>query len=326
MHITGAVQAAAQRGHGPPSSAVLPIVRRELPSAAQTGIMGCMPSPIAPPKIPTFDQLIVPTVHALRALGGSAGIEELGEKVAELMGLSDEVMGYRREGASMNEVPYRAAWARTYLKRDGVVERTARGVWALTPRGREVSDADLAGVPTRVRKAQAAARAARTEEEDAEEEVAAEQSWKEHLLAVLRALPADAFERLAQRLLRESGFTKVEVTGKTGDGGIDGVGVLRIQLISFQVLFQCKRYRDTVGAAAIRDFRGAMVGRTDKGLFITTGRFTADARREATRDGAPPVELIDGEELCELLRQLRIGVAVEVVERVVVLPEVLTAI
>jgi len=136
----------------------------------------------------------------------------------------------------------------------------------------------------------------------------------------------DGFERLSQRLLRESGFTKVEVTGKTGDGGIDGVGVLRVQLISFQVLFQCKRYKDAVSAPAIRDFRGAMVGRTDKGLFITTGRFTADARREATRDGAPPVELIDGTELCKLLYQLRIGVVVETVERIKVLHDVLTAI
>lgn len=115
------------------------------------------------------------------------------------------------------------------------------------------------------------------------------------------------------------------MTGRTGDGGIDGVGVLRIQLISFQVLFQCKRYKDTVGASAIRDFRGAMVGRTDKGLFITTGRFTLDAKREATRDGAPPIELIDGEELCELLKQLRIGVTIETVERVVIKDDVLKA-
>ena len=286
-----------------------------------------MPPSSLSSQLPTFDQLIAPTIHALRALGGSANIDELGEKIAELMGLSDEVLGYRREGASMSEVPYRAAWARTYLKRDGILERTARGVWALTLRGRDVTDAELAGVPVRVRKMQAVARAAKAgEEADAQEEIAAEQTWKDRLLAVLRTLPPDVFERLAQRLLRESGFVKVEVTGKTGDGGIDGIGVLRIQLVSFQVLFQCKRYRDTVGAAPIRDFRGAMVGRTDKGLFITTGRFTADARREAARDGAPPIELIDGEELCELLRQLRIGVAIEVVERVVIQPEVLAAI
>jgi len=277
-------------------------------------------------KIPTFDQLIIPTVHALRELGGSASVQELREKIAQLMKLSDEILAYRREGAGTNEVPYRAAWARTYLKHDGALEKTARGVWALTLKGREISDEELLGVPLRVRKLRPAARATAQEEENLEEEVAAEQSWKEQLLSLLLGLSPDAFERLGQRILRESGFTKVEVTGRAGDGGIDGVGVLRIQLISFQVLFQCKRYRDTVGASAIRDFRGAMVGRTDKGLFITTGRFTADARREATRDGAPPIELIDGEELCELLKQLRIGVTTEVVERIVVQPDVLAKI
>jgi restriction system protein len=279
----------------------------------------------AVPSLPTFDQLLAPTVRALRELGGSASVEELTQKIARVMGLSDEIMSYRREGAGTNEVAYRGAWARTYLKRDGVLERTARGVWALTPRGREISDEELRGIPARVRKLDAIAKAGQSGD-DAEEEIAAEQSWKERLLAVLLALPSSAFERLAQRILRESGFTKVEVTGRSGDGGIDGVGVLRIQLVSFQVLFQCKRYRDTVGASAIRDFRGAMVGRTDKGLFITTGRFTADARREATRDGAPPIELIDSDELCDLLRTLKIGVTVEVVERVVIQPDILLAI
>lgn len=131
-------------------------------------------------------------------------------------------------------------------------------------------------------------------------------------------LNPSAFERLAQRLLREAGFVKVEVTGRSGDGGIDGLGVLRLNLLSFQVLFQCKRYSGSVGPSTIRDFRGAMVGRSDKGLFITTGTFTAEARREATRDGAPPIELIDGDHLCDLLKNLSIGVRTEMVERVTI--------
>jgi restriction system protein len=137
---------------------------------------------------------------------------------------------------------------------------------------------------------------------------------------VVRGLSPDAFERLAQRLLREAGFLKVEVTGRSGDGGIDGIGVLRINLLSFQVLFQCKRYQGSVGAGAIRDFRGAMVGRSDKGLLITTGTFTADAKREATRDGAPAIELIDGDQLCDLLKQLKLGVRTEMVEKMTVEP------
>jgi len=146
--------------------------------------------------------------------------------------------------------------------------------------------------------------------------------WRGRLLRVVKSMPAAAFERLAQRILRESGFAKVEVTGRSGDGGIDGIGVLRIKLVSFHVLFQCKKYDDAVGAAAVRDFRGAMQGRTDKGLLITTGRFTADAKKEATRVGALPIDLIDGEQLCDLLKDLGIGVRTENVERVAILPEV----
>jgi restriction system protein len=142
-------------------------------------------------------------------------------------------------------------------------------------------------------------------------------------LQQLKAMKPDAFERLAQRLLRESGFVRVEVTGKSGDGGIDGSGVLRMNLISFQVLFQCKRYAGSVSAGTVRDFRGAMQGRADKGLIITTGTFTADARREATRDGAPAIDLIDGEALCQLLKERQLGVSVREVrtEEVTVLPE-----
>ena len=106
----------------------------------------------------------------------------------------------------------------------------------------------------------------------------------------------------------------VEVTGRSGDGGIDGSGVLRVKLISFHVLFQCKRYAGSVSASEIRDFRGAMVGRADKGLFITTGAFTKDAKREAVRDGAPAIDLIDGMDLCILLRDLGLGISTETVK------------
>jgi restriction system protein len=124
------------------------------------------------------------------------------------------------------------------------------------------------------------------------------------------AMAPDAFERLARRLLREAGFINVTVTGRSGDGGIDGTGIYRLSLVSFPVIFQCKRWRGSVGPNVIRDFRGAMVGRGDKGLLITTGSFTADARAEATRDGAPPVDLFDGDRLCELLKDFELGVSV----------------
>ena len=139
--------------------------------------------------------------------------------------------------------------------------------------------------------------------------------WRDALLDTLQNMPPDAFERLCQRLLRESGFIEVEVTGRSGDGGIDGYGIIRLAgMISFPVLFQCKRYSGTVGSNVVRDFRGAMAGRAEKGVILTTGGFTRDAQREATRDGAAPVDLIDGQLLMDKMKELKLGVHTKMVE------------
>ena len=145
-------------------------------------------------------------------------------------------------------------------------------------------------------------------EQVAEASGATSKDYRTEALEVLLALPPYGFERLAQRLLREAGFTQVAVTGKTGDGGIDGYGTLQINhLVSFKVLFQCKRYAKSVSSPQVRDFRGAMAGRADKGIIITTGTFTAEAKREATRDGVPPIELIDSDKLLDMLESLELG-------------------
>ena len=150
--------------------------------------------------------------------------------------------------------------------------------------------------------------------------IAEEEEWQEQLHTILTTkMTPDAFERLTQRLLRESGFVQVEVTGKSGDGGIDGKGIARVNdLLSFHVIFQCKRYQGSVGAGAVRDFRGAMVGRADKGLFLTTGTFSSSAVKEAKRDGAPPIDLVDGNDLILKLRDLGLGVKKTHIERVTV--------
>ncbi|HZQ38337.1 MAG TPA: Mrr restriction system protein, partial [Dehalococcoidia bacterium] len=231
---------------------------------------------------------------------------------------------------------YRLMWSRTYLKAVGAIQNSSRGVWALTDYGRSLSQAEAEAIPQQVR-AQYAARPRRRqkirpdppEDESPAVELSAVATlsstdparWQAWLLEALRDMPPAAFERLTQRLLREAGFVRVEVTGRSGDGGIDGIGVLQMQLLSFQVFFQCKRYRGSVGAAAVRDFRGAMVGRTDKGILITTGYFTEDAKREATRDGAPALDLIDADRLCDLLKTYGLGVTTRQVDEVTVNPE-----
>jgi len=270
--------------------------------------------------LPKYDDFMLPTLQAIRELGGSASIEEIQDQLTEAMGITQEQLdlAYAKSGALV--APDRMSWARSHLKIAGLLASGGKGIWVLTDLGRDAADQPAATVKAQVKKlsaahhamvvarrAEARATGSGEEESDAEDET----EWTEQLLEQLRKMAPDAFERLSQRLLRESGFVKVEVSGKSGDGGIDGSGVLRMNLISFQVLFQCKRYKGSVPSEVVRNFRGAMQGRADKGLIITTGTFTSEARKEATRDGAPAIDLIDGEALCQLLKDKELGVRIE---------------
>ena len=279
---------------------------------------------------------MVAVVDALRELGGSANIAELDERVIENEGLSEEEQSFlMRNDENKPRVNYYLAWARTYLKRGDALENSKRGVWALTDKGHALKTYDAAKViyeqvqqeeRERARQKRLAAKKKNADLEKVvpdfapEPEPEIENDWRSELLGAMGAMSSDGFERLAQRLLREAGFTKVEVRGKSGDGGIDGVGILRVKLVSFQVYFQCKKWRGSVGSKEIRDFRGAMQGRADKGLFITTARFTAQASDEATRDGATAIDLIDGPRLCDLLKERGLGVRTEMVEEVSIDP------
>ena len=248
-------------------------------------------------SVPTFDSMMNPLMVALKELGGSGTIEEIDNKVAEVAGLTDEQLEvlHNPDKGSQTEVGYRLAWTRTYLKKYGILENSSRGVWALTPQGRHTDRVDPQAVRRFVQEQTRQRRASQAVDEELEDDEV-QLSWRDELLDTLLQMDPSAFERLTQRLLRESGFTQVEVTGHSGDGGIDGKGIMRLGgLLSFHVIFQCKRYKGSVSTSQVRDFRGAMVGRADKGLLITTGNFTKDALREATRDGAPAIDLIDGD-------------------------------
>ncbi|MDE2904167.1 MAG: restriction endonuclease [Chloroflexota bacterium] len=274
-----------------------------------------------PAKMPSFEELMWATLGALESLGGSASIRELDDSVSTNLGLTDDILDVLHGDGPQTEFANRCGWARTRLRSIGAVENSARGVWTVTESGRRIGSPDRMRELLRRqrREYRSGLRNAREEPNrvnDLTEESSEEESWQAALLEILRKMEPDAFERLCQRLLREHGFTRVEVTGRSGDGGIDGTGVLRVNLLSFHVNYQCKRYSGTVGPGSIRDFRGALAGRADKGLFITTGRFTKDAEREAVRDGAMAIDLIDGVELCRLLREKELGVITETVERV----------
>ena len=277
-------------------------------------------------EVPTYAELIEPVFIALHQLGGSGSIDEIYEKVAENLSLTDEILSvpHNPEKSNQSKVQYRLAWARTYLKNYGVLENSSRGVWAIVPDKRQTKTIDAHAVVQHVRELHKKPTSTNVMPDDGGpsdvDELEETRTWREELHYVLtKKLQPDAFERLAQRLLRESGFVHVEVTGKSGDGGIDGKGIARINgMLSFHVIFQCKRYQGNVTAGHVRDFRGAMVGRADKGLLITTGTFTLAAVHEATRDGAPPIDLIDGDQLADKLKELGLGIATKLVEKVTV--------
>jgi restriction system protein len=284
---------------------------------------------------PKYYECMNPILQALREGGGTLTNAEIVDAVIRLMQLPDDVVERQQSGHNMSEVEYRIAWAKSYLKQTGYLTQSTRGVWALTPEGKATDPVDERAIVAEVRRAYYARKQAQqsTEaqpqplpdtgddlsEDEPAEDVEEELHWKQQVLNAVLAMSPDAFERLSQRLLRECGFTQVEVTGRSGDGGIDGKGVLRLGgLINFQVVFQCKRYSGTVSAGVVRDFRGAMIGRADKGLIVTTGTFSRDARAEAIRDGAPAIDLVDGQELAELLKRYELGVKTVLVEKVVV--------
>jgi restriction system protein len=280
--------------------------------------------------IPKFDELFNPLLEAMKKLGGSATVSELNEEVTKSLNLTDEEVAVQRNDR-MTVLQYRLTWTRSYLKAYGLLDNSERGVWVLTPKGNDIDVVDPRQIvrfvqeQSRVKKGKLAVKNSESPIGPEIVEVAEavlEENWREELLSRLLDLAPDAFERLCQRLLRESGFVEVRVTGRSGDGGIDGVGIVRLGgLLGFPILFQCKRYRGGVGASTIRDFRGAMIGRADRGLVITTGTFSRDAKIEATRDGAPPIDLIDGEQLLDKLKELRLGITVKMVEQISVLPD-----
>lgn len=276
--------------------------------------------------LPKYHELMKPTLEELINLGGSASLNEINDAVIIAGNIPDEALEIYYDSGAGAVLPDRFSWARSYLKSAGYLEAGGRGIWVITDRGKAVAELSSDEIVKKVqleRKKKNNSKLASSSKiyPNINEEQNGNNDWKDELLIVLKKMDPFAFERLARRILLESGFVKVEVTKKSGDGGIDGIGIMQLSLMSFHILFQCKRYEGSVGAGAVRDFRGAMMGRTDKGLIISTGTFTPDARREATRDGAPPIDLIDGELLCEKLKELNLGVKCEMIEEITIQSE-----
>jgi restriction system protein len=270
---------------------------------------------------PQFVRYLGPVLEALQSLGGSGRPDEVRSVIAQKLKLSEEEQSEPLPSKAQPRFDNQVHWARFYLSKAGFLDSSKRGVWGLTAKGRAalpMSQTDARNVFRSVAATFSKSKIGKASEKEttpSDEQVAPEteeqvvnDGYREQVTNRLQPLSASGFERFCQRLLRESGFQEVTVTGRSGDGGIDGVGILQVNaLVSFKALFQCKRYVGSVTVGQVRDFRGAMTGRADKGIIITTGSFTAEARKEAIRDGAPPLELVDGEKLVGMLEELELG-------------------
>lgn len=271
-------------------------------------------------RIPRSPKLLVPTFLALKKLGGSGTNNEILGEIIQILKIPDEVVDISHLGSnSMTELSYQAAWARTYLRLYGVIENSARSVWSITssysrselPDPKVILASIRTGnsrlvdspVPEDIKQVKTGNREINIDYPDDMK------PWEVCLEEILQSMDPFGFERLAQRILRECGFSQVEVTKKSGDGGIDGTGKLKINgIFSFNVAFQCKRYKELVGASVIRDFRGSLTTDIEKGVLITTGRFSKAARDEASNPGKQQIDLIDGEELISKIAEFGIGV------------------
>lgn len=268
-----------------------------------------------------FVRWFAPLIQALKDLGGSAAPREALERIAEIEKVPEEL---RNEVLSSGQERFynQVHWARQYLVWEGLIDSGKRGVWTLTPKGLH---AELDAAAARnifleqvrkraaIRKGTTSAHDNATERDDKDDRPedtpqSDEDASLQRFLAVVRGLSSNGFERLSMRLLREAGFERVSVTGRSNDGGIDGVGVLQLNdLVSFNVVFQCKKWEGSVPPKEIRDLRGAMAGRAEKGIFLTTSTFTSNARAEAERPGAAPIELVDGEKLFDMFKRYELG-------------------
>ena len=273
-----------------------------------------MPSRREQAGLPPGGTLLAVTLNVMRKISLPASNGDIDAAIADALQLTDEQRALPFAAKpGVTELAYRAAWSRTLLHRAGATKNAGRALWTLTEEGWVITAEEVQRRydrylsekrgKSRPQKTDAASDGVLVGDDPEDSD------WQTALVERLKGMSPGGFEHLAAALLRVAGFDDVDVTGRSGDGGIDGIGVYRPSgLISFHTAFQCKRYQGSVGASTVRDFRGSFVGRADRGIIITTGYFTRDARDEAARPGANPVDLIDGEALCELLREHSLGV------------------
>lgn len=293
---------------------------------------------MTPEQLPAYSDLILPTIRAVAALGGSATAREVSSRVVSDQGFTDEMLAVQQPSRPDSSVLMeRVQWARSYAKLIGALESPKRGVFLVTPlgkvllampedegqqrtyeldreyrRGRAKRAKSKQVIPTPVDPADV-----ETDEEDEETlfrtEVTptAPERWQDVLLARLHRLTPDGFEEFVLYLLRLYGL-ELERVGGSGDEGIDGIGTAPLSpVLSSRVAVQVKRYDPngrSVGRETVALFqRDAQTKGAERAILVTLGKFSEPARKAAIAT-SPTVDLIDGDRLASLVKEQSLGV------------------
>jgi restriction system protein len=272
-------------------------------------------------KGPQLLKYMIPLIETLKENGGTGTTSDIIDLVIEKLKIPDDKVD-ETIPSGQSRIRNRIQWARFYLVKAGLMDSPKSGIWRLTQDGfdSKLSDEAVYKLFREVHKEFEGATKKNKKEktEDPDNDIVADEIHSENLLTILKGISPEGFERICKRLLTEIGIHEIEITGRSGDQGIDGIGLIQMNdVVNFNIVFQCKRYKETVAPHHVRDFRGAMQGRAEKGLILTTGRFTSEARKEANRDGVPPIELIDGERLVTLFEKYELGLKPKVVFEIV---------
>ena len=260
--------------------------------------------------VPKRYDTLEPLLEGLRQLGGSAPKSDVVDKVAELLQLTDEqrnVLTNRGQPVFDDEL----SWARWILDKSGLIDGSQRGIWQLTDKGWATKTIDkdqiIATKERYLQEQRQTKRAGKSTAQKARSQAPPDTpDWKSDLIARMRTLTPYQFELMSRNLLQKLGLKDVKVTQKSNDGGIDGYGIVKIAgIVGFKMAFQCKRYQGSISPKDIQAFRGAVTDKVEKYLFITTGTFTAQAKREAERLF---IDLLDGDELAERMADAKAGV------------------
>lgn len=276
--------------------------------------------PLTRDALPRYDELMLPALRAVVALGGSASSRQVVDRVIEAEGFTDEQIEIRYDNRDQSILVDRIAWARSYCKLGGALESPKRGLLLVTPLGEEISQLPDGEAIERLRELDRDVRrrrkkAADHNQEDDEQgsdlDAEDDESWKADLLARLHRLSPDAFERFTLYVLRSYGM-ELTRQGGTGDEGIDGIGTAPLtEILTRTVAVQAKRYEPskTIGREVVALFQSdASAKGAEHGVLVTTARFSKPAQLAAL-GRTPTIDLVDGDRLAELCLQREIGVS-----------------